>query len=368
MKRPVTVLIKPASSLCNMACSYCFYRDIADHREQASYGIMNEETTEQLVRKTLALADGGPVTYCFQGGEPLIAGLAYYQRFFDLVDQYNEKKSTVAYALQTNGLLINEAFCEIFKKHGFLLGVSLDGKSDIHNRYRTTVGGKGTFNQIVQNLEMLRRYGVDFNILSVVTRASSRNIRANWNFFRKQGYHYLQFITCLEPIGCEPFSTGFAMDNEDYYRFHKEVFDLYLEDNQAGRFVSVRHLDNLMARLQGRPAEQCDMQGRCIGQLVVEADGSLYPCDFYCEDQYFMGNIRDVDLEKMSENPAMERFVQVSLKVDETCKTCPVYGLCRGGCRRERDYMSDGELRLNMYCEGRRKFYTYVWERLRNRK
>ncbi len=365
--RPVTVLIKPASSLCNMACSYCFYRDIADHREQASYGIMDGETTEQLVKKTLTLAEGGPVTYCFQGGEPLIAGIGYYRRFFALVEQYNQKKSHVAYALQTNGMLIDEAYCEIFKEHGFLLGVSLDGKSDVHNRYRLTVGGKGTFNQVVHNIDMLRRYGIPFNILSVVTRVSSRSIRANWNFFRKQGYPYLQFITCLEPMGSEPFSSGFAMDNEDYFRFQKEVFDLYLEDNRAGHPVSVRHLDNLMARLHGRPVEQCDMQGRCFGQLVVEADGSVYPCDFYCEDQYYMGNIRDLDLSQMEGNPAMERFVQASLKIDDACRSCEVVGLCRGGCRRERDYMSDGNLRLNMYCEGRKKFFAYVMEKMRGR-
>ena len=364
MKRPVTVLIKPASSLCNMACSYCFYRDIADHREQFSYGIMSEETAAQLVRKTLALAEGGPVTYCFQGGEPLIAGIEFYRRFLALVEQSNEKKSPVAYALQTNGLLIDEAYCEIFRQYRFLLGVSLDGRSDTHNRYRLTVGGKGTFNRVVQNIDLLRRHGIDFNILSVVTKASARNIRANWNFFRKQGYGYLQFITCLEPMGCEPFSTQFAMNNEEYYRFHKEVFDLYLEENQAGRPVSVRHLDNLMARLHGQPVEQCDMQGRCVGQLVVEADGSVYPCDFYCEDQYKLGNIRELDLETMQEDPVMQRFVQSSMKVDEACQSCEVRGLCRGGCRRERDYMSDGDLRRNMYCEGRRKFYGYVLERL----
>lgn len=365
MKRAVTALLKPASSLCNMACSYCFYREIAAHREQASYGLMSRDTAEQLVEKTLSYADGGPVTYCFQGGEPLLAGVDFYRDFVERVKRCNKQGSSVSYSLQTNGLLLDEDFCRLFREHGFLVGVSLDGKSEIHNRFRTTADGKGTCNRVLQGIGLLRRYGVAFNILSVVTRASARNIRASWNFYRRQDYRYLQFIPCLEPMGCKPFSTGFAMDNREYEQFQKELFDLYLTDHLASRPVSVRHLDNLMARIQGGAVEQCDMQGRCLGQLVVEADGSVYPCDFYCKDPYRLGNIRTTSLEELGTSPVMKRFVQASLKVEEDCRKCPVWTLCRGGCRRERDYLSDGELRRNLYCEGRRGFYEYVLERLR---
>lgn len=360
MGKNITALIKPASSLCNMTCAYCFYRDIADNREQYSYGIMKQDVAEKLIKKTLDYAEGGPVTYCFQGGEPLLAGIGFFQEFVTKVEAYNAKNSPITYSLQTNGTLLTDEFCRLFHEYSFLLGVSLDGTREVHNQYRSFAEKKGTFKTVCKGIELLKKYQIEFNVLSVVTAYSAKHIKENWKFFRQQGFYYLQFINCLEPIGCQPFSTEYAMDNEQYFKFHKELFELYMEENRSGKPVSVRHLDNLMARLYGRPVEQCDMLGRCFGQLVVEADGRIYPCDFYCEDKYCLGNITECDLAELENSSVMHRFVEASLKVEESCRECPVRNICRGGCRRERDYMSDGQLRANMYCEGRKKFYEYV--------
>ena len=368
MKKYVTALIKPASSLCNMACTYCFYRDIADNREQYSYGIMKRDVADELIKKTLDFAAGGPVTYCFQGGEPLLAGIDFFRYFVASVEEHNKEKSPVTYSLQTNGTLLTEEFCQFFQEFSFLLGVSLDGTREVHNHYRSFREENGTFKNVCKGIDLLKKYQIEFNILSVVTAYSAKHLKENWKFFKQQGFSYLQFINCLEPIGCQPFSTEYAMNNEQYFQFHKELFDLYLEENKNGNMVSVRHLDNLMARLHGRPVEQCDMLGRCFGQLVVEADGRIFPCDFYCEDKYCMGNIMECELEELEVSPVMQRFVEASLKVEDSCRKCPVWGICRGGCRRERDYMSEGKLRPNMYCEGRRKFYQYVLDKLEQRK
>ena len=372
MKKYITALIKPASSLCNMECSYCFYKDTAKKREQYSYGIMTYEVVDQLIQKTLLFANGGPVTYCFQGGEPLLAGVSFYQYFTKKVEEINSFGSRITYSLQTNGRNLSDEFCQLFQKYSFLLGVSLDGTSKVHNQYRCSLkkigetdGKEGTFEEVMKGIALLKQYQIEFNILSVVTAYSANYIKEIWEFFKEQGFTYLQFINCLEPIETKPFATEFVMNNEQYYEFHKQLFDLYYEELKKNNMISVRHLDNLMARLWGRPVEQCDMLGRCFGQLVVEADGSVYPCDFYCEDKYYIGNIMDMKLEELEQSSVMHQFVKESLKIEEDCKKCLVWGLCLGGCRRERDYFSNDTLQKNRYCEGRKKFFQYVLYKLK---
>ncbi len=359
MKRNITMLIKPASALCNLRCKYCFYADIAENREIESFGIMNLDTAEAIISKAIAFADGGAISFAFQGGEPTVASLKFFVEFVELVKKHNVNRSQISYALQTNGTLLTSEHCEFFYENNFLIGVSLDGKAEMHNANRVDTKQKGTFNKVMQAIAMLKKHKVKFNILTVVTSLTPRNAQSLYNFFKAQNLHYLQFITCLEPIGATPFSSGFAPDNEGYFKFYKTIFDLYLQDKQNGEAVSIRYFDNLLEMLNGRQPELCGMIGICQGQLIIEGNGNCYPCDFYCEDKYLLGNINENLLEKMAVVGNMKKFQQSSVKVDEKCKSCSVYSLCRGGCRRERDYMSSGELELNMYCEGRKKLFEY---------
>ena len=360
MKKHITALIKPASSLCNMECVYCFYKDTANYREQYSYGRMNYEVADHLIQKTLLFAKGGVVTYCFQGGEPLLAGVEFYRYFTKKVEELNQFGSRIIYSLQTNGKNLSDEFCQLFQQYSFLLGISLDGTREVHNRYRSS------FDEVMKGIALLKQYQIEFNIVSVVTAYSAKYSKEIWNFFKEQGFSYLQFINCLEPMGNQPFHTEFVMDNEQYYEFHKQLFDLYYEELKKNQMISIRHFDNLIARLWGRPVEQCDMLGRCFGQLVVEADGSIYPCDFYCEDKYYLGNIVNMNLEELEKSPVMRQFVEESLKIEEDCKKCLVWGLCFGGCRREREFFADGILQKHRYCEGRKKLFHYVLHKLKN--
>ncbi len=359
MKRNITMLIKPASALCNLRCKYCFYADIAENREIESFGIMNRETARNIIEKALIFTDGGVANFAFQGGEPTVAPLGFFVEFVEMVNELNVKKSQILYALQTNGTLLTKEHCEFFHANNFLIGISLDGKADIHNANRVDGKGKGTFNKVMKGIDMLKKYKVEFNILTVVTSLTPRNAQALYRFFKAQNLNYLQFITCLEPIGSTPFSSGFAPNNEDYFEFYKIILDLYIADKKAGNAVSIRYFDNLLGMLNGGQPELCGMTGVCSGQLIIEGNGNCYPCDFYCEDKYLIGNINGNTLEEMAVCENMQKFQLSSRKIDEKCKTCSVFNLCRGGCRRERDYMSTGELYLNMYCEGRKKFFEY---------
>ncbi|MDD4849633.1 MAG: SPASM domain-containing protein [Gemmiger sp.] len=366
MKQNLTVLVKPASGRCNLACRYCFYKDVAAHRAQFDRGLMAEGTAAALIEKTLAYAAGGQVSYCFQGGEPTLAGLDFYRFFIRTVESKNQSGSEVSYALQTNGILLDDAWCAFLKEQNFLVGLSLDGRAAQHDHWRVDAAGNGTFARVKAALLRLQQQGVPVNLLAVATPQVAAHIDDIWAFFVGLGCKNLQFTTSLEPVGQRPFTAPWALDNEQYYRFQKRLLDLYLAAWRAGQYVSVRHLDNLMRLAQGQPPEMCGLQGRCAGQLVVEADGTVYPCDFYCEDAYALGNILSTGVAALCESPALRRFTESSTKVEPRCRRCPAYPLCRGGCRRERDYAGDATLRPNLYCDARRRFYRYFVAQLQN--
>ncbi len=362
----ITVLVKPASAACNLQCSYCFYLETACHRQQGNRGIMNRSVMEALIATTMDFATGGTVTYLFQGGEPLLAGLDFFKGFVELVQQQQQRQeqrntfpaSKACYMVQTNGTLITHELCQFFVEHDFILGVSLDGPPEIHNLHRQYPASSSTqdrHSQVMEAIQLLRSYEIPFSVLSVVTRAWAGKEEEIYRWFKSHHLNQLQFIYCIPP---DALDTTFCLTNQEYSQLNKTFFRLYWQDLCQGNEISIRFYDNLLTMLQGRMPEQCGMLGYCPATITVEADGSLYPCDFYCSDRWYIGNIKEMGLKELFYHPVMQEFLISSQKREEECTTCPVLGLCRGGCRRERD--KDGSLTLHKHCQGRKEFLSYL--------
>lgn len=356
----VSVLIKPASSLCRLRCEYCFYREIARRRAVESYGLMSEEVLGQITEKTLAFADGF-AEFSFQGGEPTLRGLDFFRRAMELQRRYNRKNVAISNCLQTNGVELDEAWAEFLRENRFLVGISLDGPEDVHDFFRRDAEGRGTHGKVMRAIGLLREYGVEFNVLFVVNSRNAREPERLYDYFRDNGLAYLQPIPCLEPQGETPGGRAYSLENADYAAFLKGFFDRWYADLSAGREVSVRFFDNLVRAAMGLQPETCTMLGSCRCQYVFEADGSVYPCDFYTTDEWRMGNIRTAGLAELYASPAAERFAVTSLPVAEKCRRCRWYGLCRGGCRRDKA----ADTLLNRYCEAYCAFFEYAHERIR---
>lgn len=363
--KPLHLLIKPASSLCNLRCGYCFYHDVSSYRAVPSYGLMSEDTQELLVQRVFAEADG-PVTLAFQGGEPTMAGLPFYQRLIELVSHYNVKKWPVQYALQTNAQVIDESWAAFLARHHFLVGVSLDGDKAIHDAQRLTPDGRGSFQTVMNALRQLEARQVETNILTVVHAGVARHIERIYRFFSRNQLGYLQFIPCLTPFGVDPAAVPYALTAKRYGQFLNRLFDLWYEDFMAGHYVSIRHFDNWVRMMAGEWPELCGMTGRCTCQLVVEADGSVYPCDFYVTDEWKLGDISTSTLTELAESETSHRFVEASLQLPDTCRECQWLPLCRGGCRRDRAETAGpaGPAGLNQFCEAYQMFFPYAASRL----
>ncbi|MCL2059833.1 MAG: anaerobic sulfatase maturase [Oscillospiraceae bacterium] len=356
----MTLLIKPVSDACNMRCRYCFYADVAKRRGIAASGAMTPQTREALVRKALNFAEG----YCsfgFQGGEPTLAGLEFFDEFVALEREYNHNNVQISNSIQTNGYGLGREWAEFFSRNKFLVGLSMDGTKNAHDSYRVGADGLGTFDAVVATAELFAEYNVDFNILCVVNDEVASRPGQVYAALRK--YKFLQFIPCIDDFDATS-PPEHSLAPAKYAKFLKSTFDSYYSDFMRGEYVSIRNFDNYLGILLGNPPEQCGMSGVCTCYFLVEADGNVYPCDFYVLEKWKIGNVGENSFARMIKSETAMEFVDTSRHVHEECRPCEWRGLCRGGCRRYREPLVDGVLSKNKLCAAYAEFFSYAYERM----
>lgn len=362
---PVSLLVKPASGSCNMRCRYCFYADEQNKRAVAVYGMMSEKTMRAVIDQAFAYAAGSDCSVAFQGGEPTLAGLEFYRALTSYAAGHElAPKTPVRFSIQTNALALDEEWASFLAEHHFLVGVSLDGMQYIHDRYRIDAQGKGTYDRVMDAVRLLAKYGVETNILTVVTSASARKGGKLYRFFRDNGLEFQQYIECLDPMGEVPGGREYSLTPEKYGRFLKDLFDAWYLDWEQGKGSYNRYFENLLMLLAGQRPESCGMAGVCSPQWVIEADGSTYPCDFYALDEWLLGNINRDSLSRMDERRKELGFIAWSRRVHEDCKTCQWFFLCRGGCRRHREPVRADAAGKNYFCAAYQDFFSYAYSRL----
>ena len=351
---PVNVLIKPASSACNMRCAYCFYADETAHREAGCCPPMAFEALERVIRRTMLFAEQR-ATFVFQGGEPTLAGLSYFEQVVRLQRQNNPRQIAVNNVVQTNGLILQDALIDFFVRERFLIGVSVDGCREIHDQNRLDAKGKPTYDRVMDNIQRLKDAGAAYNILCVLTDEVAR--RADAVLDALIPHRYLQFIPCMDPIDG---ASAPALTADAYARFLARSFERYEALFFAGPPLSIRFFDNLVNMLCGLAPESCAMCGHCGLAPVIESDGSVYPCDFYALDEWKLGNILEMPLRRILSGPKALQFVARSMDVPEECRQCLWYSLCRNGCYRERD----GQTHQSCHCDAMRRFFSAYFPRL----
>lgn len=355
----VNFLVKPASGLCNMRCKYCFYEDEATHRLTKNMGIMTADTSRVLIQRAFsAVSPGGCVSFSFQGGEPTLAGLDFFEHFVQTVYACKPRDCTVTFGMQTNGLLLNDKWAAFLKKHGFLVGVSVDGGQALHDANRVDAEGKGTWERVMQSIALLQQVQVEVNLLCVVTKQCAKNPVRVYKALKQTNARYLQMIPCLDPMEQRRGSMAYSLRPDDYGSFLCRLFDAWYQDWAAGDYTSIRLFDDYIHLAMGLPAGTCSTCGSCGSYFVVEADGSVYPCDFYVLDGWKMGNIHDHDLESLQSSEAAIRFLQEGRAYPAECGQCRWYRLCNGGCKR--DWYMEKEKPRNYYCAAFQQFFSYA--------
>lgn len=351
------MLIKPASSLCNYRCEYCFYADVSNHREVKSTGIMTPDTMENLIKKATENQRVEDITFAFQGGEPTLAGLDYFKAFIDTVDRLKQPTQKIHYALQTNGSILDEAWAQFLSQHQFLVGLSLDGYQANHDFLRKNINQLGTYSAVMKAVDLLRTHNVDFNILTVLTSILAKHPKELYAFYKKQKFEYVQLIPCLPGLDHE--EGKYALTPELFASFYKTFFDLWYADYIKGDYLSVTLFDNVIPMFVGEYPQQCGMLGFCTPQFVIEADGSVYPCDFYVLDQYKIGNINTDSIADLRHHEISQKFIREPKRMSPFCATCQFKTMCNGNCKRLNVTYFNDEM-----C-GYQEFLTYALPKIK---
>ncbi|MDD3430360.1 MAG: anaerobic sulfatase maturase [Oscillospiraceae bacterium] len=360
--KSLNLLIKPASGHCNMRCRYCFYEDEISLRSGQNEDMMDAQTSETVIKEAFAAGAQESLTFAFQGGEPTMAGLDFFKNFVALVKKYNTAQLQISYAIQTNGLAIDEAWADFFVENGFLVGVSLDGNKAIHDSLRNDAAGRETWNRVTKNLAILQKKQVELNILCVVTKLCAKSPVKVYNQLKKLGVRYFQFIPCLDPLEVKRGSMPYSLTPDLYASFLCGLFDEWYRDWQGGNYNSVRLFDDYVHLMMGMPAGTCATSGSCGSYFVVEGNGSLYPCDFFCLDEWNLGKIGKTPLADLLQGEKCTRFLQDSLQHPQACATCRWKSICNGGCKR--DWIRLDNENYNYFCPAFKTFFAHAEKRL----
>ena len=359
----INLLIKPASSLCNLRCKYCFYEDEAQNRSQHSMGVMTEDLADSLIQQVFEAIDpDGRVSFAFQGGEPTIAGLPFFQHFVGTVKQYRPAGVQVSFAIQTNGTLLNDEWARFLKAENFLVGLSLDGYRNCHEAFRVDAEGNSTWKQVLKAKKLLEQYRVDYNALCVVTGLCASQPEQAYKSLKNLGFQFIQFIACLDPIGHPRGQEPWSLTPEAYGTFLCRLFDLWYQDWSAGDYHSIRLFDDYIHILLGDGASTCATCGKCGSYLVIEGDASVYPCDFYVLDHWRMGSLQEMNVDKLFASPQNAAFLQGGSVKPKECSGCPYCRICNSGCKN--DWYTDETGTHNYFCPSYRALLDHSLPRM----
>jgi uncharacterized protein len=377
------LLAKPSGSTCNIDCTYCFIlsKEALYPNEKSR---MSEATLETYIRQLLESHRTPEVTVAWQGGEPTLMKVDFFRRSVELVEKYRRPDQIVRHTFQTNGILLNDEWCAFFKKHNFLVGLSVDGPRELHDQYRVDRSKRGTFDRVMQGWRFLRQHGVDFNILCTVNAANEKHGRSVYRFFRDEMQaKWLQFIPIVERATADTLEianlgwseqpgrkrllytqtgnlvTKRSVGGEQYGRFLIDIFEDWVRHDVGEVFVQM--FDVTLEAYFGRHL-LCIHAPTCGYGPALEYNGDVYSCDHFVEPRYKLGNIHQTHLVKLVSSAEQRRFGNDKRDtLTLQCRNCDVRPLCNGGCPKDRFVLSrDGEPGHNYMCEGLYLFFNHT--------
>ena len=359
MRQPLSVLVKPASADCNLACPYCFYSPKSKLYPETKRHVMSDAVLEAMIRQLMPLA-GPSASFGWQGGEPTLMGLAFFQKAVELQAKHARPGQAISNCLQTNAILLDAPWAEFLRRYSFLLGVSLDGPKEVHDHFRVNAAGVGSYDRVMDRIRLLRSRGVEFNILTLLNSRNSVRPAESYQFFVSQGLKYLQFIPCIERDLATGGLTDYSVTSEAYGQFLCETFDEWVRPGRPNVFV--RLFDAFLITHVTGETPYCGFARDCGSYVVIEHNGDVYPCDFFVEPEWRLGNVMQTPLEQIVACPKAEEFRSLKQRLAPECLACEWRGLCHGGCLKERITLGGKAEALNHYCSAYKRFFAHSRE------
>lgn len=361
------LMIKPAGSSCNLGCHYCYYLDKAEIYSRHE-PVMTPEMLETVIRTYITTCETPDVTFNWHGGEPLLLGKDFFRRVIDLERKYGEGKR-IHNTVQTNGTLLDSEWADLLCMGNFLTGISIDGPSEIHDRYRKDRRGGPTLGKVLHGIRLLQEAGAEFNTMTTINKASEGKGAEVYRFLKSIGSRYMQFMPVMEHVKdgriVPPETPGATMapwsvSDIGFGRFICDIFDEWVRQDVGEYFVG--HFDAALARWCGMQPGTCAYAETCGGNAVIEHNGDVYMCDHFVYPEYRLGNITDKSLKEMLTSEEMIRFgISKRNSLPDKCIRCRWVSLCNGECPKHRFSTTDsGETGLSALCRGYEMFHEHT--------
>jgi uncharacterized protein len=362
------VLVKPTGAICNLDCAYCFFLE-KEHLYPGSTFRMDDDVLEAYLRQVIDGDASDRVTVAWQGGEPTLAPKEFYRRAAQMAADLLPPGKTIEWSMQTNGTRLDDEWCDLFLEHGYLVGLSLDGPRAMHDAHRVDKRGEPTFDRVMEAAALLRRRGVEFNVLTTVNAANGDHGREVYRFLRDEvGARYLQFIPIVERVGPDGRTgmqvgtevTDRSVTGEQWGRFLVEVFEDWVRHDVGDVFVML--FDWTLASWLGLDNPACIFRPTCGDAVALEHNGDLYSCDHFVEPEYLLGNLMEASIGELVASERQREFGRKKLDtLPQYCLDCEVRFACNGECPKNRFTRTpDGEEGLNYLCAGYKAFFTHV--------
>ena len=352
----ISLLLKPASSLCNLSCAYCFYRRVRDIYPSIPTK-MSRSVAQRVIRKTLS-TDAPHNSFCWQGGEPLLMGLDFFRDVVAFQKKYARPGQVIENSLQTNGLLLDDQWCEFLRQENFLVGISLDGPAEIHDFYRKDNEQKGTFTEVMRSIGLMKKHDVQFNILCLLTDRNVKSPLELYNFFRSHDFRFIQFINCFENDSCSGALKPFSVCGKETGEFYITLFDEWFGKDFFD--VSIRFFEDILLYLVDGVKASCCYNNMCNSYLIVEHNGDCYPCDFFVFEEWKIGNLMQNDIRTIMKSPLRSVFASLKADLSEECMGCRVASFCKGDCTRFRYLPDAGYKNISEYCTTIKMVYNHI--------
>jgi len=374
--KPFHIMAKPHGPICNLDCTYCYYleKEILYGKAARDYR-MRDEVLEAFIRQYIASQPGDQISFAWQGGEPTLLGIPFFQRVTELEKKHANGRR-IENVLQTNGTLIDDAWAEFLARNQFLVGLSVDGPAVLHDAYRVDKGGQPTHAHVLRGLGYLKKHGVEFNTLTVINRKNSYRALDVYRFLKHIGSRYLQFIPVVEQVAAEPDPNGlvlikpfsrqqasvsnWSVEPLQFGKFLTEIFDEWVRHDVSRTFVQI--FDVALESWAQLPQSLCVFSHKCGRALAVEHNGDLYSCDHFVYPENKLGNLLERSLSALLTSQQQVRFGDAKLSgLPSDCQSCEVRFACNGECPKHRFLTtSKGEYGLNYLCAGYKHFFRHI--------
>ncbi len=369
------LMFKPVGAVCNLACKYCYYLEKQKLYGKSSNFRMPDKLLEEAIKQYIESQTVQNISFVWQGGEPTLLGINFFRKIIEFQEKYRGDKN-ISNSFQTNGTTLNKEWCEFFRENNFLLGISIDGTQHIHDRYRPTRKGEGTFHKVMEGINLLKRHRVEFNTLSVVNDYNAKYPIEVYRFLKDIGSGFMQFIPIVERLAEDPGDEGlervspdfsgnaavadWSVGKADYGKFLIKIFDEWVKYDVGKFFVQI--FDTTLANHVESAPGLCVFAETCGNASVIEHNGDVYSCDHFVYGENLIGNIKETHLRDMMLSAKQIKFgFNKKNKLPKQCNSCEYLFACRGGCPKNRiSITEDKEKGLNYLCPSYKAFFAHV--------